>query len=94
MPEQHRDPQAADPQFEQAVNAQGGCRRDGMMRGRSRLPRHIPPMNVPSNTPSETADEPITSCRQLKPDDFVDQRRATAADKQDQQKRQERTRRG
>ena len=30
---------------------------------RKRLPRHIPPMNVPSSTPSDTAEDPITSCR-------------------------------
>src|SRR6185436_4670550 len=34
-----------------------------MSRGRNRLPRHIPPMNVPRSTPIETADEPITSWR-------------------------------
>ncbi len=26
--------------------------------GKSQLPRHIPPMNVPSSTPNETADDP------------------------------------
>ena len=26
------------------------------------LPRHIPPMKVPSSAPSDTADEPIANC--------------------------------
>src|SRR5262245_15669567 len=34
-----------------------------MSRGNRRLPRHMPPINVPSKTPSETAEEPMTSWR-------------------------------
>src|SRR6266446_6388742 len=33
-----------------------------MTRGSNRLPRHKPPMNVPSSTASETAEDPTTSC--------------------------------
>jgi len=32
------------------------------MRGKAILPRHIPPMKLPSNTANETAVEPIDSC--------------------------------
>src|SRR5436190_10178342 len=32
-----------------------------MSRGSTRLPRHMPPMNVPSRTPSDTADDPMIS---------------------------------
>ena len=38
-----------------------GCRADEMRRGSARLPRHMPPMNVPNNTASETAEEPTTN---------------------------------
>ena len=38
-----------------------GCSRRDTKRGKSRLPRHIPPMNVPSNMPSETVETPITN---------------------------------
>ena len=39
-----------------------GCRkRAAASRGSSRLPRHIPPMNVPSSTPIDTAEDPMTS---------------------------------
>ena len=41
--------------------AADGCRFE-MRRGSAKLPRHMPPMNVPSRTPSETAEEPMTSC--------------------------------
>src|SRR5215213_5511249 len=32
-----------------------------MTRENSRLPRHMPPMNVPSSTPIDTADDPMTN---------------------------------
>ena len=32
-----------------------------MNRGRRKLPRHIPPMKVPSSTPIETDEEPTNS---------------------------------
>ena len=38
----------------------GWCRA-GTTDDNAKLPRHIPPMNVPRSTPSEIADEPITS---------------------------------
>ena len=44
------------------AKTRNGCRFEEMSRGNSRLPRHIPPMNVPSSTPRETAVEPMTSC--------------------------------
>ena len=85
MPNENQQADDADAELERGVDAQRMLRA-GMSRGSSRLPRHMPPMNVPSSTPSETADEPITSCEQLKPDDFVDQRGAAAADEQQQQR--------
>jgi len=39
-----------------------GCFAAEINRGNNKLPKHIPPMNVPSSTPSEIADEPTTSC--------------------------------
>ena len=38
-----------------------GCASGPIIRGRSRLPRHMPPMNVPRRTPIDTADDPMTS---------------------------------
>ena len=49
-----------DPEFDQGVNAQRMApRRDEA--GRSRLPRHMPPMYVASSTARDTAVEPTTS---------------------------------
>ena len=70
-----------------------GAGRGATSRGSSRLPRHMPPMNVPSSTPSETADEPITSCSSWNQTTLVDQRRAAAADEEQEQPRQEAGRR-
>ncbi len=54
-------PIAPMPSSRKAYTLSGWCRRD-TNRGSSRLPRHIPPMNVPSSTPSDTDVEPMTSC--------------------------------
>ena len=61
MPNEQQQADDADAELEQRVDAQRMLRGDDDTRGSSRLPRHMPPMNVPSSTPSETADEPITS---------------------------------
>ena len=61
-PNSTRSADDADAQLEPARRPAADARRGDTNRGRSRLPRHMPPMNVPSSTPSETADEPITSC--------------------------------
>ena len=58
-------------------------------RGSRRLPRHSPPMKVPSSTPRETAGGADHQFQQLVPDDFVDQRRTAAGHKEDHQPRQE-----
>ncbi len=59
--EQNRDADDPGSQLQKGINAEGmpPCR---IIRGKARLPRHIPPMKVPSNTPRDTAVEPITSC--------------------------------
>ena len=38
-----------------------GCSLRDTSRGNNKLPRHIPPINVPSNMPSETVETPMTS---------------------------------
>src|SRR5262245_35190816 len=41
-----------------AAYTSNGCDSRGTTRENSKLPRHIPPMNVPSSIPSEKLDEP------------------------------------
>ena len=47
--------------FDQAV-AEEFVLGAGTKNDSSRLPRHMPPMNVPSRMPSEIDDEPMISC--------------------------------
>ena len=91
MPNRISSAEDADAELEARVDAQRMLRAREISRGSSRLPRHMPPMNVPSRTPSETADEPIDQLQQLKPDDLVDQRGAAAADEEDEQSRKKAT---
>jgi hypothetical protein len=61
MPNKITIPQAAMPSSSHAYT-DSGCLLPGINRGNSKLPRHMPPMNVPKSTPKEMAVEPITSC--------------------------------
>ena len=56
-----KSPHAPMPSSSNAYSRSGFMARVVVRRGRSRLPRHIPPMYVARSTPSEIADDPITS---------------------------------
>ena len=58
-----------------------------MKRGSSRLPRHMPPMNVPEQHAERDSGRPDDELQELEPDDLVDQRGAAAAHEEQQQRR-------
>ena len=61
--EQHQQSDGADAQLEEGVDPHRMVARGDAPAAAARLPRHIPPMNVPSSTPRETAEDPMTSSR-------------------------------
>ncbi len=60
--EEDEQAERADAQLEEGVDAERMLAARVDEARQQELPRHMPPMNVPSSTPIETADEPITSC--------------------------------
>jgi len=60
MPNRTRIPIVPMPSSRKAYT-RSGCSREEMTRGSTMLPRHMPPINVPSSTARETADDPMTS---------------------------------
>ena len=89
--DQHQQPDGRDAQLDDRVDAQRVRGWPARTWGSSRLPRHMPPMNVPSRTPSEMADDADHELEQLEPDHFVDERGAAAADEEQEQDRKRAT---